>query len=180
MTVHKAQRRALKAFNKSVWTLINNNSVPSIDFKAVELKTRQDAGEMNIAELKKQLNDIDWWAPAYDNIGPDAQKNANKMKVAELKEQLKEIGASTSGNKKELVKRLADTIVKEELTNALVDATIAHHKSKPTTSDILRKVAEANGVDIPEHMILAHPIATHMRINNIHRNATVANPTGDA
>ena len=54
MSVHKAQRRALKAFNKSVRTLIENNKVPSIDFKAVELKTRQDAGEMKVAELKKQ------------------------------------------------------------------------------------------------------------------------------
>jgi pyridoxal biosynthesis lyase PdxS len=134
MSVHKAQRRALKAFNKSVRTLIDNNRVPSIDFKAVELKTRQDAGEMKVAELKKQLKDL---------------------------------GASASGKK-------------EELIDALVDAVVAYHNSKPTTADILRKVAEANGVEIPEHMTSALRIATHMRINNIHRNATVDNPTGDA
>jgi len=133
MTVHKAQRRALKAFNKSVRTLIENNKVPSIDFKAVELKTRQDAGEMKVAELKKQLKDL---------------------------------GASASGKKADLI-------------DALVDATIAYHKSKPTTADILRKVAEANGVEIPKEFTHAHPIAVYMRISNIHRNATVANPTGD-
>ena len=133
MTVHKAQRRAEKAFNKSVRTLIENNRVPSIDFKAVELKTRQDAGEMKVAELKKQLKDL---------------------------------GASASGKKADLI-------------DALVDATIAYHKSKPTTADILRKVAEANGVEIPDDVTSTHDIATHMRISNIHRNATVANPTGD-
>ena len=134
MTVHKAQRRALKAFNKSVRTLINNNSIPSIDFKAVELKARQDAGEMKVAELKKQLKDL---------------------------------GASASGKK-------------EELIDALVDAVIAYHKSKPTTADNLHKIAEANGVEIPDDVTSTHDIATHMRINHIHRNATVANPTGDA
>ena len=133
MSVHKAQRRALKAFNKSVRTLINNNSIPSIDFKAVALKTRQDAGEMKVAELKRQLKDL---------------------------------GASASGKK-------------EELIDALVDATIAYHKSKPTTADNLLKVAEANGVEIPDDVTSTHDIATYMRINNIHRNATVANPTGD-
>jgi len=143
MSVHKAQRRAQKAFDKSVQTLINNNSIPSINFDAVALKARQDAEEMKVAELKKQLKYL-----------------------------------------KAAVTSLADIVIpakakKADLVDALVDATILYNKSKPTTADNLLKVAEANGVEIPEDFTHAHPIAVLMRINNIHRNATVANPTGD-
>ena len=150
MTVHKAQRRALNAFNKSVRTLIENNRVPSIDFKAIELKTRQDAGDMKVAELKKQLKEL------HKLISPDPDFDGYVVPASSKK---------------------------ADLIDALVDATVLYHEMKPTTVDILRDVAEANGLEIPTEMwsckTKAVTLATYMRKRGIHRNATVANPTGD-